>query len=286
MIRLGLDTWLWADQFTERHLFCIEEAHRLGAEVIDFSINVPELFPKEKAASLIKQFGMEAVVTTAMPQECNPISPDPNVRIKALDFMKKLLEIAGILDAKIVGGVNYTASGYLTGKCRTREELDWVADYLRKAAEEAAKQNITIAIEPVKRFESHLINTAEQALELIRITDTTNVKVHLDTFHMNIEEKSLPEAVLLCGDQLAYMHLVDSNRGVPGMGHIPWLDLWKALKTIGFNGPACIETFNPETLEETCKMTFLTRRFGKSAAELAQKGLRYLRAVEILTENG
>lgn len=282
MIHLGLDTWLWASKFEERHLYCIERVHELGAQVIDFSINDPRSFPVQQAASLVKLYGLEAVTSTAMPLTCNPISPSSAVRAKAVEYMKALLEITACLGSKLTGGVNYTASGYLTGHPRTQQELEWAAEYMRSAATYAAQEGITIAVEAVKRFESHLINTAEQALEFVELVGMPNVKVHLDTFHMNIEESNLPGAIEACGNKLGYLHLVDSNRGVPGMGHVPWLEVYKALQKIGYDGPACIETFNPETLDETCSMTYLTRRFGSTPEELAKEGLKYLRAVETL----
>jgi D-psicose/D-tagatose/L-ribulose 3-epimerase len=282
MIRLGLDTWLWASTFNRIHLYCIDEAKKLGAEVIDFSINDPFCFPTKEAAELVKQNEIEVVTSTALPINCNPISPDKSVRSSALNFMKKLVDITAQLGGRVTGGVNYAASGYLTGKLRTQQEIQWSVEHLRAVAEYASQYDIVVAVEPVKRFESHFLNTAEQALELIKLADMPNIKIHLDTFHMNIEERSLHDAIISCGDKLVHMHLADSNRGVPGMGHIQWIDVFNALKQINYSGTACIETFNPETLEETCKLTYLTRKFASTPEELASRGLRYLRAVETI----
>lgn len=282
MFRLGVDTWLWAVTFTEKHLFCIKESKEIGAEVIDFSINDPFVFPAEDAARLIKEYQIEAVTSTAFPTHINPISPKKEEREAAVRFQKKLIDVTEILGAKVTGGVNYTGSGYFSGKLRCQEEIEMCAEYLHEICSYAAPKGIDVAVEPVKRFESHFLNTAEQAMELIRFVNEPNLKVHLDTFHMNIEEADIPGAILTCGDKLAHMHLVDSNRGAPGMGHIPWVEVYKALKQIGFDGTACIETFNPNTLVETCLMTYLTRQFADSPRELAEKGLKYLHAVETI----
>lgn len=282
MMRLGLDTWLWASTFGEQHLYCIEEAKELGAQVIDFSINDPFTFPTEAAAALVKKTELEVVTSTALPSGCNPISADKGQRAAAQVFMKKLVDVTAQLGGKVTAGVNYTASGYLTGKPRTNDEIMRAAEHLYTVAQYAKHKEIVVAVEPVKRFESHFLNTAQQALELLDIVNVSNLKVHLDTFHMNIEEASLSEAILSCGNRLAHMHLVDSNRGIPGMGHIAWLEIFQALKKIDFNGTACIETFNPQTIEETCAMTYLTRQFAKTPQELATRGLTYLRAVETM----
>lgn len=282
MFRLGVDTWLWAVTFTDEHLFCIQESKEIGAEVIDFSINDPFVFPAEEAAKRIREQQIEAVTSTALPSHINPISPKKEERAAAVKFLKKLIDVTEILGAKLTGGVNYAGSGYFSGKLRSQEEMEMCAEYLHEICSYAANKGIDVAVEPVKRFESHFLNTAQQAMELIRFVNEPNLKVHLDTFHMNIEEADIPAAILSCGDKLAHMHLVDSNRGAPGMGHIPWVEVYKALKQIDFNGTACIETFNPETLTETCLMTYLTRRFASTPRELAEKGLKYLRAVETI----
>lgn len=282
MIKLGLNTWLWAVTFGEEDLYCIDEIARLGAEAIDLSVNDPFHFPAAKAAEKLKQYDMEVIVTTAMSKEYNAISPDPKEREAALVYMKKLLDVAHEVGAKIVGGVNYVGSGYHTGKPRTQQEIDWDVEYLKQASEYAAQYGITIALEAIKRFESHFLNRAEQALELIDLVGADNIKVHLDTFHMNIEEDDIPGAIRLCGDKLAYMHLVDSNRGTPGMGHIPWLEVFKALKDIDYHGAGCVETFNPQRLDEIAPLTYLTRRFADTPEELAEQGLRYLKAARTM----
>ncbi len=285
MIKLGLNTWLWAVTFGEKDLYCIDKIAKLGAEAIDFSVNDPFSFPVEKAKEKLDQYNMTPIVTTAMAKPYNAISPDTKERESALTYMKKLLDVAHYMGADIVGGVNYVASGYLTGKPRTRQEIDWDVEYLKMASDYAAKYGITIALEAIKRFESHFLNRAEQALELIDLVGADNIKVHLDTFHMNIEEDDIPGAIRLCGDKLAYMHLVDSNRGTPGMGHIPWVDVFKALKDINYEGTGCVETFNPQLLDEVAPLTYLTRRFADTPEELAEKGLRYLKAVRTMIYN-
>ena len=281
-MKLGVDTWLWASVFEDRHLYCIEEASRLGAEAIDFSINDPKVFPAREAAKRVVDAGLEAVTSTALPQPFNPISPSASERDAALDFMKRLVDITAMLGAKVTGGVNYAASGYHSGKPRTRQEIEWCAEYLRRLTDYAASCDVSVAMEPVKRFESHFMNTAAQALEMIGLVGADNLKVHLDTFHMNIEEADPAGAIRSCGDRLAHMHLVDSNRGAPGMGHVPWVEIMQALDDIGYAGAGCIETFNPETLEETCGMTYLTRRFADTPKALVIRGFETLRAAQVL----
>ena len=121
MLRLGVNTWLWANRFEERHLYCIDNAARMGAEVMDFSVNDPYSFPVDAVAEKMAGTGMEAVVTTALPTHCNPISPEAWERKAAADYMRRLIDIAAKLKAPLVGGVTYAGSGYHSGKIRTQE---------------------------------------------------------------------------------------------------------------------------------------------------------------------
>ena len=279
MIRLGVNTWLWANRFEYRHLACIDRAVEMEAEAIDFSVNEPYTFPVKEVKDKLKGKELEVIVTTAMPSHCNPISPESWEREAALDYMKKLILTADSLGAKVVGGVNYAGSGYHSGKPRTQAEVELAAGYLDKAAAFARGYGITVAMEPVKRIETHFLNTAAQALELIDLVGADNLKVHLDTFHMNIEEADLPGAIRACGARLAHLHLVETNRDTPGRGHIPWKEIFEAVRDVNFEGAGCIETFNPQTLEETAPLTYLTRRFADTPEELAKSGLEFLKKV-------
>ena len=224
MLKLGLDTLLFAATFENKHLYSIKEAAELGAEAIDFSINDPDVFPVKEAASLVREFGIIPITSTALSLNCNPISPEKSERENAVTFMKKLIDITAELGAKVTGGVNYAASGYHSGKLRTDYEVGLCLDHLRTICEYVRPMKIDVAVEPVKRFESHFLNRASQALDLIEKSGLDNLKVHLDTFHMNIEEADMPDAIRSCKGHLANMHLVDSNRGVPRMGHTDWIE--------------------------------------------------------------
>lgn len=279
MVKLGLNTWLWTHIFREEHLYSIDVSYELGSEVIDFCINDPFIFPIEQVNDCLKKYDMDVVITTAMPTHCNPISPVKEEREFALKYIKKLVDIAAILGSPLIGGVNYAGSGYFSGKPRSDQEIDYCLEYLRLACDYAEQFNVDIALEPVKRFETHFLNTAEQALRLIELSGIENLKIHLDTFHMNIEEENIAGAIESCGDKLVHMHFVENNRNIPGKGHVSWTDVFTALDNIGYDGAGCIETFNPTTLDETCSLTFLTRKFADSPEKLAKDGLEFLKKI-------
>jgi D-psicose/D-tagatose/L-ribulose 3-epimerase len=148
------------------------------------------------------------------------------------------------------------------------------------------KGDVIIAIEPVNRFETHFINTAQDAVKYCQDVGIRNMKVHLDTFHMIREETSFAGAVRTCGrEYLGYVHVCENNRGIPGTGLVPWKEFFVALKDIGYWGPMVIESFDP-SFEELNRLCAIWRRFAESGEILAIEGLKNLRAVAGEVEKG
>lgn len=279
MIRLGLNTWTWTDMFSEEHIPCIYTMKELGARCIDFSIADPYIFPLKEAKKAIEETGLEVITTTCAPGDAHFTSPHPQVRKAGLAWVKRMIDLTEELGGKLVSGVIYTGSGYLTGVRPTEQEYEWSAEGMRAAAEYALPKGITLAMEPVKRFESHLINRVEQGLAHIERIGMPNVKLHLDTFHMNIEEADPLAAIRLAGDKAAYYHFVDTNRGAPGMGHYDWEAVYQTIKDTGFDGPATIEVFHP-TNERIRSLTCNWQKFADTPEELVTIGMEYLKKVE------
>ena len=278
--KFGVDSFIWAESFSEKDLWIIPKAKELGFEVIDFAISNPFTFPTEKVKESLKETGNDCVCTTTLTEETNPISPDPAIRKNALDAMKKCVDICNELNAPILGGVNYAAWGYLTKKPRTQDEWNWGVENMKQVAAYAKETgNVTICVECVNRFETHFLNIAEDAVAFCKATGMDNVKVHLDCFHMIREEKSFSEAVKTCGKQyLGYVHVNENDRGIPGTGLVPFKEFFEAIKEIGYDGPLVIESFDP-SFEELAGNCAIWRSFAKTGEELAVKGLANLKAI-------
>lgn len=278
--KFGVDSFIWAESFSEKDLWIIPKAKELGFEVIDFAISNPFTFPTEKVKESLKETGIDCVCTTILTEETNPISPDPAIRKNALDAMKKCVDICNELNAPILGGVNYAAWGYLTKKPRSQDEWNWGVENMKQVAAYAKETgNVTICVECVNRFETHFLNIAEDAVAFCKATGMDNVKVHLDCFHMIREEKSFSEAVKTCGKQyLGYVHVNENDRGIPGTGLVPFKEFFEAIKEIGYDGPLVIESFDP-SFEELAGNCAIWRSFAKTGEELAVKGLANLKAI-------
>ena len=276
----GVDSFIWAEVFSEKDLWIITKAKELGFDVIDLAIAHPATFPLEKVKAEIAKCGIVPVTTTTLNKETNLASPDASIRKKGVESMKILVDINYALNSKILGGVNYAGWGCLSGKPPTKDEYKWSTDAMREVAEYAkSKGNLIIAVEAVNRFETHILNTAEQSIAYCKQVGLPNMKVHLDCFHMSIEETSIPGAAELCGKEyLGYVHVNENNRGVPGTGTVPWKEFFKTLKKIGYDGPLVIESFDPN-FEELSKNCAIWRRFTDTGEELAVQGLANLKRI-------
>jgi D-psicose/D-tagatose/L-ribulose 3-epimerase len=152
---------------------------------------------------------------------------------------------------------------------------------MREAAEYAKKKypELSICVEPVNRFETHFLNIASDAVQYCKDVGTGNMKVHLDCFHMIREETSFKGAVETCGKKyLGYVHVCENNRGIPGTGLVPWKEFFTAAKSIGYDGPMVIESFDP-SFEELNRLCAIWRKFAETGEELAVKGLSNLKAI-------
>jgi D-psicose/D-tagatose/L-ribulose 3-epimerase len=159
-----------------------------------------------------------------------------------------------------------------------KQEWDRAVKGVQKAGKMAADSGVTLGIEPINRFEIDLINTSEQVLRFVKEVGLKNVGIHLDTFHVNIEDKSFYKAITTAGKRLVHLHVCENDRGAPGTGLINWKEVAKALKEIGYNGNAVIESFTPEC-KTIAAAAAIWRPLAPSQDWLAREGLKFLRKV-------
>jgi len=284
MFKYGVHTFIWSEYFTEKDLPLIERAKSLGFEVVDIGILNPkalESFPIKGVKEKVKEAGIEVVILTPMSKDTNLIDPNPEIRKNGIEFLKKLVDVSIEVGSKILAGEICEAVGYLTGRPRTKDEWGWSVEAMREVCLYAKNiSDIILAVEVVNRFETHFLNTAEDAVKYCKDVGTGNIKVHLDSYHMIREEKSFKEAVEVCGNEfLGYVHVCENNRGIPGTGLVPWEEFFRALKNIGYKGSLTIEAFDPN-FTELNKVTATWRYYTDTGEELAIQGLRNLKEIE------
>ncbi|RCS22924.1 sugar phosphate isomerase/epimerase [Phyllobacterium salinisoli] len=222
--------------------------------------------------ALLQKHELRAVCSLGLPERAwASVRPDA-----AVEYLKVAIDKTAEMGAEALSGVIFGGIGERTGVPPTEGEYDNIARALQAAAKYAKPLGIELGIEAVNRYENHLINTGRQAVEMIERVGADNIFVHLDTYHMNIEEKGAANGILDARDHLKYIHLSESDRGTPGDGNCPWDAIYAALAAIGFKGGLAMESFINMPPEVSYGLA-VWRPVAKDEAEVMGNGLPFLR---------
>jgi D-psicose/D-tagatose/L-ribulose 3-epimerase len=234
-------------------------------------LNAPAVDAAHSRALLAKH-GLKAVCSLGLPQSAwASVHPD-----KAIGHLKIALDKTAEMGCLALSGVTYGGIGERTGVPPTQKEIDNVATVLEAAARHAKSRGLLLGIEPVNRYENHILNTGWQAVVMIEKVGAENIFIHLDTYHMNIEEKGAANGILDARKYLKYIHLSESDRGTPGSGTCDWDEVFAALAAIGFKGGLAMESFINMPPEIAYGLS-VWRPVAKDEAEVMDNGLPFLR---------
>jgi D-psicose/D-tagatose/L-ribulose 3-epimerase len=273
MPTLGAHAFVWVGEWNQTT--GLEAIRQAAAAGID-SLEIPILRPAEFDAALTRrqlaQHGVAGALSLCLP----PHAHMPAYPKEALAFLTLVLDKAEALGATYVGGVLYANLGTLTRQPPTTAECATCAEVLGQVAADAARRGITLGLEPVNRYETYLYNTSADTLDLIEAIGAGNIVLHLDTYHMNIEEQGYRDPIIHAGKRLGYIHLSESDRGVVGQGNVRWDEVFAGLSAIDYRGPLVLETFaavNPDLIGATC----MWRTAPYTGEQLAREGVAFLR---------
>jgi D-psicose/D-tagatose/L-ribulose 3-epimerase len=217
------------------------------------------------------------VTSTVLTAETDLTSERPEVRARGVAYLRDCVDQTRALGATSLSGVIYSQHTKPATRRPTAQEWYWAAEGLRAVADHALEAGVTLGLEPVNRYETYLVNTCAQALQLREMIGRPKVGIHLDTYHMNIEEKSFYEATRLAGDDLVHYHLCENDRGIPGTGLVDWEGIFRALAEIGYQGYAALESF----VDCTDNMqTWVWRQLAPSGDDLVREGLSFIRNMQ------
>jgi D-psicose/D-tagatose/L-ribulose 3-epimerase len=206
----------------------------------------------------------------------NPISPDAANRKRGVETLKKALDCCQASGMELLVGPLYAALGEFTGQGPTRDEWKWGVDSIRAAAEYARKLGIGLALEPLNRFEIYFLNTAADAARFAKEVGIPGCGTLYDTFHANIEEKSVTRALRAAAPALRHVHVSENDRSTPGSGGVNWGETFEALKGIGYDGWLTIEAFGT-AMPSVASATKIWRRMYQDEEQLARDGLAFMK---------
>ena len=234
-------------------------------------LNAPAVDTAHSRA-LLEKNSLKAVCSLGLPEHAWA-SRHPD---KAVEHLKIAIDKTAEMGALALSGVTYGGIGERTGLPPTQGEFDNVARALTAAAKYAKSRGLMLGIEPVNRYENHLINTGWQAVEMIERVGAENMFIHLDTYHMNIEEKGAGNGILDARKYIKYIHLSESDRGTPGCGTCDWDEVFATLAAIGFKGGLAMESFINMPPEVAYGLS-VWRPVARDEAEVMDNGLPFLR---------
>jgi D-psicose/D-tagatose/L-ribulose 3-epimerase len=269
----GVHTSMWTMSWDKEGCeHAVAKAQSYNMDFLEIALLDPPSVDADHSRKTLEAAGMRAVCSLGLP-EAVWASRNPD---GAITFLKMALDKTAAIGAEALSGVVYGGIGERTGVPPTDAELDNVTRTLSAAAAYAKSLGLLFGIEPVNRYETHLLNTGWQAVDMIKRIGAENMFVHLDTYHMNIEEKGAAQAILDAQEHLRYIHLSESDRGTPGMGTVDWDEIFVALRAINFSGGLAMESFVNMPPEIAFGLS-VWRPVASGEAEVMEKGLPFLR---------
>ena len=278
-MQIGVNTWVWTSPLTIGELEKLApQVKEMGFDWIEVPLEGLDDMDHNRGSKIIKEYDLGVSGCVAMGPDRDLIHPDKVIRDNGMAYVKGAVQAVRDLGGTNLVGPLYSAVGRTwqsTPQERARD-TDLLVDNLSELAKYAADYGVILCVEPLNRFETSFINLAEQAIPIVERVDHPNCQMMLDTFHMNIEEKSLGDTIRAVGPRLRHVHACENDRGAPGTGNIPWDDIAKALNDIHYDGPVVIESFTAK-VKSIARAAAIWRALAPSQDELAEDGLRFLR---------
>ncbi|WP_256751824.1 sugar phosphate isomerase/epimerase [Mesorhizobium sp. Mes31] len=277
MSRIGIHSFVWSASSAQAELErTLANTREAGFDLIEFSYLDPANVDIGRLARRIADLGLGVAISIGLPADGDISSPDKAVAGHGVDILNNTIALTRDLGGQKVGGI-LSASHGLQVEAPTRDQWKRSAAALAKVADTAKAAGVTLNLEIVNRFESNLLNTAAQGLAFIQDTGSDNIFLHLDTFHMNIEEANVGLAIRHAADKIGYVHIGESHRGFLGTGNIDFAAIFDALTAIGYSDDLSFESFSSEIVDENLsKKTAIWRNLWTDNMALAKHARAFI----------
>jgi D-psicose/D-tagatose/L-ribulose 3-epimerase len=276
-IKLGVSTWLWTSPFTTDSVSLFPKIRKMGYEAVEIPIEYPEMIDGKQVRAALDAEGLLPISCGAFGPTRDLTHEDPKVHAVCFEYLRRCFELSNIIGAGFVAGPMYSAVGKVRMLPAEQRRIEWerAVVNLRKVCEMAKDHDQAIALEPLNRFESDLVNTADDVARLVGDIAHPAAKIMLDSFHMSLEERNPEEAIVLAGDNLIHLQVSENYRGVPGTGQTPWHLIKRGLQRINYEGVVSIESFTPE-VKELAGAVCIWKHLAPSQDGFATDGYKFL----------
>jgi D-psicose/D-tagatose/L-ribulose 3-epimerase len=275
-MKLGVTTYLWSAEFTPATFDVLPRLRAAGFDGVEIPAFRPETFPAAAIRRALEANRLECTIALALVPGLSLIDDDPAVRRKTLTHVEAIIRVAAEVGASIIAGPVYCPVGYLPGRRRTTDEWQRAIDAYRALGPVLDAHGVTLALEPLNRFETYFLNTVADGVRLSDAVGHPRVGLLVDTFHANIEEKDVAAAYRAAGAHVRHVHTSENDRGTPGSGHVPWAGVFDALREIRYDGWLTIESFG-FSLGDLSAAASIWRDIEASPDAIAMDGLRFLK---------
>ncbi|NEE01029.1 sugar phosphate isomerase/epimerase [Phytoactinopolyspora halotolerans] len=274
----GVNAWVWASPVTDDRI--AELAPRVrdwGFDTIELPVENVDHWDPDRTAKLLDSLGLSATVVLAMGPGRELVAADRETVAATRDYLRRAVDMAAGISASVVAGPAYTSVGRAWRMSDTERRACYLQlrDSLAPVVEHAKGAGVTVAVEPLNRYETSLINTVDQVLEALEGLPTQACGVALDIYHMNIEEQDIPAAIRKAAGRIAHVQVCANDRGAPGADHLDWPGIVGALDAAGYQGPLVIESFTAENAT-LAAATSIWRPLARNQDAIAVDGLAFL----------
>jgi len=275
-MKFGMNLLLWTDGVDETHRPLMAKLKKMGFDGVEMPVFDHDTKKYSELGRWLDDTGLDRTVVTCRGLDDNPISPDAKVRAAGVEKTKQILECCQAVGSTLLAGPFHSALGHFSGQGPTTDEWRWGVESMRAVAEYAQKCGVTLAVEYLNRFECYFINSASDTARFIKDVGHPNCRMMYDTFHANIEEKDIPQAIRACAEFTVHVHLSENDRGTPGQGHVQWDETFDTLKQTGYDGWFVIEAFGL-ALPRLVAATKIWRTMFESEDQLSRDGLAFIK---------
>ena len=275
-MKYGMNLLLWTGEMNDDMIPVVESLKEMGYDGVELPLFAYDLDLHKKWGERLDSIGLERTIVTVRGEEDNPISSDPAVRALGVANTKEALDNAAAVGAQNLVGPYHSALGIFSGAGPTEDEWKWGVDSMRQVAEHAGSVGVMLGVECLNRFETYLLNTHSDAARFVREVDHPSCRMMYDTFHSNIEEKNITEAIRSCQDVLTHVHISENDRSTPGTGNVNWQENFDTLMEVGYDDWMVVEAFGL-ALPEIAAATKIWRRMYDSEEQLARDALAFMK---------
>jgi D-psicose/D-tagatose/L-ribulose 3-epimerase len=276
-MKFGVNTFIWMAEFDGAAAAALlPRIKDAGSDGIEVPVFDPVKFPAREIRRAVEANGLECTVCSVIPRGMSLVDADSELRARTLTHVTECVKAVADAGAKIFAGPMYCPVGYLPGRRRTDDEWKFAVDAYRSLGATLESHDVTLALEPLNRFETYFLNTAGDAARICDEIAHPNVGILFDTFHANIEEKDIAAGYRTVGRHLKHVHTCENDRGTPGSGHVEWAAVFQTLRDLNYDGWLTIESFG-FAIGAISSAAAIWRDIERTPDAIAFDGIRFLK---------